>query len=207
MFRTFYLQLIVVFLLKFTFLIAFTHNIYYTYPSEPLSKIFSESFLEMNFEKITHGTFNQSNLEFGDTAGRQCTCCCLYAVVFSRYIKTPGCINTDDLDVIVREGDKLYKSLNTDTHLEFSDLPKSITTFGFKANISYLSNSIGLLNPGQNESFLLQNKHCNFQPGDGMLFIVKGYCICLIIRKNTVFLFDSHSRNERGKPCPDGFSS
>ena len=130
----------------------------------------------------------------------------MYAVVFSRYIKTPGCINTDDLDVIVREGDKLYKSLNTDTHLEFSDLPNSITTFGFKANISYLSNSIGLLNPGQNESFLLQNKHCNFQPGDGMLFIVKGYCICLIIRKNTVFLFDSHSRNERGKPCPDGFS-
>jgi len=64
----------------------------------------------MSFAKILHGTFNQSNPEFGESAGKQCTCCCLYAIAFSKIIRTPGNLNTYDLDLIVRQGDLLYKS-------------------------------------------------------------------------------------------------
>ena len=50
------------------FFIALTHCIY---SSEINSPIFCEFFSisdAKNFEKITHGTFNQSNSEFGETA-------------------------------------------------------------------------------------------------------------------------------------------
>jgi len=87
-----------------------------------------------------------------------------------------------------------------------TDLPTTMSTFGSSLDISFLNNEFGFLNPGQEKSFLLQNKHNDFDSGDGLLFFVKGVCICLIPRKNFVFLFDSHSRNELGQPCPNGFS-
>jgi len=43
----------------------------------------------MVFVNITQGSFHQGDERFGESAGKQCTCCSLYSIAFSR-VKNPG---------------------------------------------------------------------------------------------------------------------
>ena len=97
-----------------------------------------------SFEKITQGSFNQSHSMFGDSVGKQCATCSLYAIYFT-LVRFPGHWNVDDLDFIVNEGDKLYKSLNKSRYLLVTDLPQIVSMFGFHVNITYLENEFGFL--------------------------------------------------------------
>ena len=45
--------------------------------------------LIMPFEKIIQGSFNQSHVACGESLGKQCTCCSLYAISFTTVI-SPG---------------------------------------------------------------------------------------------------------------------
>ena len=63
----------------------------------------------MSIFKVIQGTFNQGHSMFGESSGKQCARCSLYAITFEM-IRSPGYWNKDDLDFIVREGDQLYKS-------------------------------------------------------------------------------------------------
>ena len=79
--------------------------------------------------KSVQGTFNQGDTKFGASAGRQCACCSLFAILFSK-IKSPGCWTSNDLDYIVQEGDELFKSIGKyDTFLSVPDLPSQLTVF------------------------------------------------------------------------------
>ena len=60
-------------------------------------RVFDE---KMSFVRILLGTINQSNVEFEDRAGKQCTCCCLYAIAFTKFFKTVEYLNADDIDFI-----------------------------------------------------------------------------------------------------------
>ena len=66
---------------------------------------------------------------FGETAGRQCSCCALFSICFS-LVKRPTYWKPCDLDFIVREGDKLYKAENTSLYLMATELPRLVTLFG-----------------------------------------------------------------------------
>ena len=57
------------------------------------------------------GSFHQGNVEkFGDTAGRQCTCMTLFAIGYASF-KRLGIWKKCDLDVILMNGNQLYKGL------------------------------------------------------------------------------------------------
>ena len=45
--------------------------------------------LDMALVKVIQGSFHQGHKQFGETAGKQCTCCSLFSVVFSN-VKNPG---------------------------------------------------------------------------------------------------------------------
>ena len=94
------------------------------------------------FQKIIQGSFNQAHPMFRESVGKQCTCCSLYAISFN-IVKSPGHWNSRDLDFIVSNGDKLYKSLNKDTYLMIPDLPKHFfkfdESFQLKLNILNLN--------------------------------------------------------------------
>ncbi|XP_057292445.1 uncharacterized protein LOC130621150 [Hydractinia symbiolongicarpus] len=158
----------------------------------------------MSLLKITHGSFNQSHSMFGESAGKQCACCSLYAVSFSTRVKSPGNWNVNDIDFIITEADKLYKSLNKNTYLTVPDLPNSVPIFGSNVTITYLDKEYGLLSSYSIPRFL---SNLNNSIGDGLLFFVKFICVAILPKKNCVYLFDSHSRNNCGQPTPDGFSS
>jgi len=70
--------------------------------------------------KAIQGTFHQGDNKFGESVGKQCTCCSLFSIVFT-VLKHPGNWNSHDLDFIVEKGDEIYKSLNQNDYLLLTD--------------------------------------------------------------------------------------
>ena len=83
------------------------------------------------FVKITQGSFHQADEQFSHTAGKQCTCNALFSVVLT-IVKSPGKWDSIDIDNVLKYGDELYKRLNIDLYLMFSDLPREIELMRFK---------------------------------------------------------------------------
>ena len=62
--------------------------------------------------RTVQGSFSQGNVAlFRETTGRQCACNALFSICWS-VVREICFWNTIDLDFILVEGDKLYKSLN-----------------------------------------------------------------------------------------------
>jgi len=89
--------------------------------------------------KSVLGSFHQGNVSrFGETAGSQCACNALYSLFWSR-IRPVSIWKYSDLDFILIEGDKLYKSLNTNMHLNVDELPRTISHNGIVSHITMLN--------------------------------------------------------------------
>ena len=88
-------------------------------------------------EKAIHGSYHQGDQRFGNTAGVQCACNSLYALCWSQ-IKKVYSWNTSDLDHILTEGDKLYKTLNTFDMLSVEDLPHFVKMYNQNVQIEFL---------------------------------------------------------------------
>ena len=72
--------------------------------------------------------------------------------------------------------------------------------FECSVKVSYLENEVGFLYSKSMFGFLSLN-----DTGNGTLFFIKEVCIS-IWKKNAIFLFDSHGRNNLGQPIPNGYS-
>lgn len=158
--------------------------------------------------KSTLGSFNQGNISrFGETAGSQCACNALYSLFWSRTrsVQTWEC---SDLDMILVEGDRLYKSLNTNLHLNVDELPRTIQYNGIVCDITMLNleDCFATLAPNYP---LLQIPYSNTVPDSESLALmfIAGFTIAIMrLQNNTFFVFDSHSRDERGLSVPGGKS-
>ena len=97
-----------------------------------------------SFVKITRGSFHQGNEKFGLTAGRQCTCCALFSVVFST-VKNPGNWNCADVNYVVDHGDQVYKDLNSTAYLMLNELPNSVSIMNLNFLINFLDTKSDLV--------------------------------------------------------------
>ena len=68
------------------------------------------------YYKVVQGSFNQANLKFGETSGRQCACNTLFSIAWS-VIRQVGLWHSSDLDFILNEGDEFYKGLHIGTFI------------------------------------------------------------------------------------------
>ena len=155
----------------------------------------------MSFQKCTH----QGNNKFGDSAGKQCTCCSLFSIAFT-LTKSPGHWDSHDLDFIVNMGDRIYKEVNIPTYLALTELPHEISLFESFVSVNYLENKFGFVGGHSVPGWLFNNI---ISPNaSGLLLLMKGVCISVTWTRNKkdYFLFDSHSKNECGKCCPNGYS-
>ena len=80
------------------------------------------------------GTFHQGDNIFGNTAGRQCACNALFSIFWSNICPISRW-EKPDLDKILTEGDRLYKSLNTNNYLSAHDLPSTTDLGGFTSSV------------------------------------------------------------------------
>ena len=152
--------------------------------------------------KSVTASYHQGDISmFGETAGRQCLCNSIYAIVWSM-LKTIGTWNEQDLNHILNEGDKLYKAKNTCNFLSTDDLPKSIKLNEAEFNVVKLSNYHGRLSCF--ETFI-SNVHKNEEnTGNGLVLIFNGFSVSVIWNEAYYFLFDPHSRDSNGLMCENG---
>ena len=74
---------------------------------------------------VVQDSFHQDNQIFGSNAGIQCACNFLYALGWSR-VKKLFVWNSSDFDIVLTEGDFLYKSLGKNDLISVDDFPRSV---------------------------------------------------------------------------------
>ena len=158
-----------------------------------------------HIENSILGSFHQGSSQFGDTAGRQCACNSLFSILWSK-VRNINLWTQHDLDEILIEGDKLYKSLNTQSYLSVDDLPSFIPINGSMANVHLLNLHTCEASLVTGSPFLrtpLQN--CSNKQ---MLLFINGFTLAIFQSEygDTCHLFDSHSKDEQGLSVSNGKS-
>ena len=154
-------------------------------------------------EKVIYGSYHKGDQRFGNTAGVQCACNSLYALCWSQ-IKKVNSWNTSDLDHILTKGDKFYKTLNTFDMLSVEDLPRFVKMYDQNVQIEFLELETKLARLSDGDPFLR-----NIIPNsDNVLFLLfmGGNTTAIMSLQNFFYVFDSHSRDERGLNIPNGRS-
>lgn len=161
-----------------------------------------------NISQSVLGTFHQGNNRFGYTSGSQCACNSLFSIFWSN-IRGLSSWASDDLDKLLIEGDRIYKSLNTLNYLSVDDLPNCINfnRSSYPVNLLELHTSEANLVPGYPflRTIFGDLSHCK-----SCLMFVNNYTIAIFQfqnqAENACYIFDSHSRDERGLFVNDGNS-
>ena len=91
------------------------------------------------------GSFHQRNIDkFGDTAGKQFACMVHFAIAYVNFRKLNIWRNCD-LDIILINGDQLYKTLNRTNYLSVNDLPDRFQIGSVQVQVEYNINNYGIL--------------------------------------------------------------
>ena len=111
-----------------------------------MSIISSNHLQQYEIEKVVQGSFCQSNLAFGSSAGLQCSTNSLVSICWSQ-IKNHRYWVAEDLDDILTCGDSIYKTvaLQIGNHrlLGIDDLPNVVCVFNHQFTIHYLGIKTG----------------------------------------------------------------
>ena len=122
-------------------------------------------------------------------------------------LKVIHCWQQEDLDLVNFHGDESYKSLNTQQYLCATDLPNNISVCSAPVQAIHLHNNYGLLL--NNEDSRNNLTHClssHSRESTGSILSITGLGIPVLpCGRDSVFLFDSHSRTREGRPDPNGY--
>ena len=154
--------------------------------------------------KSVQGNFNQGNVAiFGGTAGKQCSCNALFSVCWS-VVRKVSIWKSYDLDNILIEGDKIYKFPNKDDFLSVDELQQRIKIYNRNIDINIELQNLHKGVASQGGSFLRDIVNVSDVRIQGYLIFICSYTVAVIPRfgrngdLSSYFLFDSHSRNDRG---------
>ena len=163
-------------------------------------------------QHFVRGNFHQGSSIFSlESTGRQCVANCLIFLLHSK-LKILEQWTSNDLDIVLLNGDELYKKVEKRvdvTYLLPDELPSDIDHYETKFHIEYKNSTIGILRgscevaspPIYFETSLERSLKQNFA------ICVFGSSAVAIAKHNGWFwLFDPHSRDSAGYPCPDGKS-
>ena len=186
---------------------------------ESISTLNSDSVQKHSYttiKTIAQGNFHQGDPKFGDTAGTQCACNALIAILYTQ-TKNGNEINAHDMDVILNLGDELYSFTQTDSTMHnvllmISELPNELHILNESFSMEYAQpiygvlegseenlSSFGAMSLSQALQHQLPKYDACFMNFDQSIFaIIKG---C-----NGYFVFDSHSRSRDGYLKEDGHS-
>ena len=111
-----------------------------------------------------------------------------------------------DLDHILVEGDSLYKSLGTLDMVSAEQLPEFVKMFSHNIPIQYGRLETQLATLKNRNSFL--RDVLTETTGTALCFLfMESFTTTIILSGNCFYLFESHSRNERGLSIADGTSA
>ena len=140
-------------------------------------------------------------MKFGYSAGIQCMSNAFFAICFA-VVKKVSTWKHFDLDFILEQGDRLFKSTGMMQPLAVDELPLTFDLENCLVQSQMLhchSALFSIINLFEHHNNLNADKL-----GNGAIFTCVGYSIALIWHKNSVYVFDSHSRNEYGEHVENG---
>ena len=157
-------------------------------------------------------SYHQGNTDLfhQNSVGRQCVPNCLMACIMSK-IKDPCNWTVVDMNCILYDGDKLYRTINAGQDLLLpSDLPMCVHKEGKIFYIARGKEAVGSLsiNPKRTETILYTL--CNYVHSIQTSAIIclgdqRGSSAIAVLSLNTcMYIFDSHSRDQFGMPHPNG---
>ena len=147
-----------------------------------------------------------------NSVGRQCLPNSLIACAMAAIMK-PSTWTTETMDYILQEGDKLYRSIDIGHELLLpSDLPHCVHVKDTVCEIVRGKEAYGSFveNEAQNKKNLVAL--CTFlekTKTSALLCIgdsTGSSAITLLSMDTSICVFDAHSRNHNGMPCPNGNS-
>ncbi|KAK6167006.1 hypothetical protein SNE40_021119 [Patella caerulea] len=201
-----------------------TENISVTIPSndethtlsnKPVETVIDIPTLQIDMKRPVLASYHQGNPLFGRFSGSQCVAMSAMSMLFTK-VKPLESWNRADLDNILIAGNELYASLQSmasinKRYILVSELPEKIEKFGkiFSLSIaddSYVGlfwsrNASGIDDIVMNlfealQTSLLMHESCFVTFGGNTFAIMK--------HLNTFFIFDSHSRSDRGMISENG---
>ena len=124
---------------------------------------------------------------------------------------------SNDLDLILHKGDELYQALaqelgpNAHAYLEFEELPQHLDFEGSLYNITKFDSLNGIFETGtandEEVNRFLAMMQTTFEVSPTNLIIIGDYALSSFKDQHGRYVvFDSHSRNIQGLPCPEGTS-
>ena len=128
---------------------------------------------------VARTTHHQRDLRYGAIASFQCSCMSLISVCWNIVISVTTWDGTD-LDMILENGDQLFKSLNQYRLLGIDNLPRTVSIHNYSVDIFLLDNKTGEITL---YAYLVSSKgiidSC-LNIGSGVLLIIRGYIFGLI---------------------------
>ena len=171
-----------------------------------------------NLKPTVRGSFHQAIAEFGSNAGRQCVPNCLVAASFD-HLKPEHDWESSDMDYILKTGNELYSYLQASTTMSqpyvlINELPTELEIFHELLTFSYRESLATIVG---NEHEIKNLQDFNASPLHETLQIALTDCnACFVCfsenamlvgrRKEGFYIFDSHSRSDKGLRHVDGRS-
>ena len=113
-----------------------------------------------------------------------------------------------DLDIILINGEALYKSLRRQTLLAVEDLPKDFK-MGEETVLAQLQeNKYGIFNWGFDRSACYSFRKFSSNPESQsilLIFFIQGMCFAIIPFTSHYYIFDSHSRDNIREATENGY--
>ena len=174
--------------------------------------------LQLHSNSTTKNTpFCKASTHQGDTnlfdpcsVGHQCLPNSSMACMMSA-IQEPSYWTTGTMDYILYKGDKLYQTIDTEEQLLLpSDLPTCVTMCNKVCHIITGKEAYGSFVQNITETKIILSALCTLlQRTTTSALVCLGdktgsSTIALLISDTSLFVFDSHSRDENGMPCPNG---
>ena len=126
-------------------------------------------------------------------------------------IEEPSSWTTETMDHILYEGDKLYRTIDTEQQLLLpSDLPACVTVNNRVCHITTGKEAFGSFVQDITETKIILSALCTLlQKTTTSALLCLGdktgsSAIAMLTNNTSLFIFDSHSRDDSGMPCPNG---
>ena len=126
-------------------------------------------------------------------------------------VEEPSNWTTETLDHIFHEGDKLYQTIDTEQQLLLpSDLPRCVTVDNRVCHIIAGKEAFGSFVQDITETKTILSALCALLQGtttSALLCIgdkTRSSAIAVLTNNTSLFIFDSHSGDDSGMPCPNG---
>ena len=146
------------------------------------------------FIKVVQATHHQGDVRYGTSSGIHCSCMPLISVTWALF-RSPGMWDTFDLDCVLGKGGQLFKSIGKFRYLGMEDLPQVFLVKNSSINVEFLENKTGEITA---VVYLISISEIvnGVQQIVTALVIVNNDILGLIWRNDSMYLFDSHRKDE-----------